>query len=285
MPVRPPGPEIPPFLDPQSAVARKKNKQQQASSAESVVAKVRAGGGGGGGLTRAKVVEGIKSLGSVLLIFFALRIFLVEAYRIPSPSMVPTLLVGDWLFVNKLRFGPHIPFTNINLPGYAEPARGDVIVFESPTQVDQPWDPNPTLVKRMVAIGGDTVHMRDGVFHLNGVAQRQGFASTNPVGDGTEVNPLYEWQRQHQVTGSRFGPPPAQSTHDNWGPLIVPAGHYLMLGDNRYNSKDGRYWGPVPRANIRGRPLFVYYSWDADSDRPLPFLTDIRWRRLLHWIE
>ena len=280
----PPWPEIPPFLDPKSAVARKKTKQQKASSAESVVAKVRAGGGGSG-LSRAKIVEWIKSLGSVLLIFFALRIFLVEAYRIPSPSMVPTLLVGDWLFVNKLRFGPHIPFTNINLPGYAEPQRGDVIVFESPTQVDQPWDPTPTLVKRMVAIGGDTVHMRDGVFHLNGVAQRQGFASTNPVGDGTEVNPLYEWQKQHQITGSRFGPPPAQSTHDNWGPLIVPAGHYLMLGDNRYNSKDGRYWGPVPRANIRGRPLFVYYSWDADSDRPLPFLTDIRWRRLLHWIE
>lgn len=266
-------------------MARKKNKAKQASSAESVVAKVRAGGGGTGGTLRTKAIELVKSVGSVLIIFFAMRIFLVEAYRIPSGSMEPTLLIGDWLFVNKLRFGPHIPFTSINLPGYAEPARGDVIVFESPTQIDQPWDPNPTLVKRMVAVGGDTVYMRDGVFHLNGVAQRQGFASNNPVGNGAEVNPLYEWQRAHQITGSRFGPPPAEITHDNWGPLIVPAAHYLMLGDSRYNSKDGRYWGPVPRANIRGRPLFVYYSWETESDRVLPFLTDIRWRRLGHWIE
>lgn len=263
-------------------MARKKKNAARPSS-ESVVAQVR-GGGGGKGLG-GSIIEGIKSVGSVLVVFFVLRIFLVEAYRIPSGSMEPTLLVGDWLFVNKLRFGPHIPFTSINLPGYAEPQRGDVVVFESPPQVDQPEDPTPILVKRMVAIGGDTVFMRDGVFHLNGVAQRQGFAASNPVGDGSEVNPLYAWQHQHEIQGSRFGAPPAQPTHDNWGPLIVPAGHFLMLGDNRYNSKDSRYWGPVPRANVRGRPLFVYYSYDAESERPLAFLTAIRWGRLLHWIE
>jgi signal peptidase I len=264
-------------------VARKK-KNSPASSSESVVAQVR-GGKSGGPSFLAKGVELAKSFGSVLVVFFVLRIFLVEAYRIPSGSMEPTLLIGDWLFVNKLRFGPHIPFTSINLPGYADPQRGDVIVFESPTQIDQPWDPNPILVKRMVAIGGDTVYMRNGVFHLNGVAQRQGFASNNPVGDGSEVNPLFAWQKSAEIANSRFGPPPATPTHDNWGPLIVPAGQYLMLGDNRYNSKDGRYWGPVPRANIRGRPLFVYYSYDAESDRALPAITDIRWRRLGHWIE
>ncbi len=265
-------------------MARKK-KSPKAPSSESVVAQVRSGGSGASATLRSKAIEFIKSVGSVLIVFFCLRIFLVEAYRIPSGSMEPTLLIGDWLFVNKLRFGPHIPFTKINLPGYAEPERGDVVVFESPPQIDQPWDATPTLVKRLVAVGGDTVYMRDGLFHLNGVAQRQGFASNNPVGDGTEVNPLYAWQKAAEITGSRFGPPPASPTHDNWGPLIVPAGHYLMLGDNRYNSKDGRYWGPVPRANIRGRPLFVYYSWDAESDRALPFLTDIRWRRIGHWIE
>ena len=264
-------------------MARKKSKPKRPSS-ESVVAQVRAGGGGRS-ITREKFVEGIKSLGSVLLVFFFLRIFLVEAYRIPSGSMEPTLLIGDWLFVNKLRFGPHIPFTNINLPGYAEPQRGDVVVLESPTQIDQPWDPNPILVKRCVAVGGDTVSMRDGIFQLNGVAQRQGFASNNPVGDGTEINPLYAWQKSFEITGSRFGPPPAQPTHDNWGPLVIPPAHFMMLGDSRYNSKDSRYWGLVPRANVRGRPLFVYYSWNADSDRALPFVTDIRWRRLGHWIE
>lgn len=263
-------------------MARKK-KSQKPSTSESVVAQVRRGGGGGS-ITH-RVVEFLKSIGSVLVVFFVLRIFLVEAYRIPSGSMEPTLLIGDWLFVNKLRFGPHLPFTDINLPGYADPQRGDVVVFESPTQIDQPWDPNPILVKRLIGIAGDTVFMRDGVAHVNGLAVRQGFASNNPVGDGTEVNPLFVWQKAVELKSSRFGPPPATATHDNWGPLLIPPGHFLMLGDNRYNSKDGRYWGLVPRANIRGRPLFVYYSYNGESDRALPFVTDIRWGRLGHWIE
>jgi signal peptidase I len=83
------------------------------------------------------------------------------------------------------------------------------------------------------------------------------------------------------LAGSRFGEPASIITLDDWGPLVVPAGHLFMLGDNRYDSKDGRYWGFVPRANVRGRPVFVYYSYHADdSDRPLPFITDIRWSRI-----
>ena len=233
------------------------------------------------------VLSFIKGWGPPILIFLVFRTFLVEAYRIPSGSMIPTMLIGDWLFVNKLRFGPVIPFTKLKLPSYAEPGRGDVVVFVSPNQIDQPDDPNPVLVKRLVAIGGDTVYMRAGVFHLNGLAQRQGYAAShNPVGDPNEVNPLYEWQHRFVVKGTRFGAPPAQPTHDHWGPLVVPPGFFMMLGDNRYQSKDGRYWGLVPRANIYGRPLFVYYSYNGDdSDRPLPFLTDIRWSRIGHWIE
>ncbi|MBI2797373.1 MAG: signal peptidase I [Gemmatimonadetes bacterium] len=236
---------------------------------------------------RHHLVALVKGWGPPILIFLFFRTFLIEAYRIPSGSMIPTMLVGDWLFVNKLRFGPVIPFTSIKLPSYAEPERGNVVVFVSPPQVDQPDDPTPVLVKRLVAIGGDTVYMRDGVFHLNGAAQRQGYAAShNPVGDPSEVHPLYEWQHRFEVKGTRFGAPPAQPTHDNWGPLVIPPGYFMMLGDNRYQSKDSRYWGLVPRANIYGRPLFVYYSYNGDdSDRPLPFLTDIRWGRIGHWIE
>ena len=109
-----------------------------------------------------------------------MRAFLVEAFRIPSGSMIPTLLVGDWLFVNKLRYGPHVPFTDsTSLPGYAEPQRGDVVVFESPYQQDEAdrgADPTPTLVKRLVGMPGDTLHMRAGLLHVNGVAQRHGYA-------------------------------------------------------------------------------------------------------------
>ena len=99
------------------------------------------------------------------------------------------------------------------------------------------------------------------------------------------MDPLFEWQHRYELKQSRFGAAPAQPTHDNWGPLVVPANHYFMMGDSRYNSKDSRYWGFVPRENIRGEPMFVYYAYNADdSDRPLPFITDIRWSRIGHWI-
>ena len=223
--------------------------------------------------------------------FLVFRMFLLEAYRIPSGSMIPTLLVGDWLFVNKLVYGPNVtlgvPFTQIghdfgNLPGYAEPQRGDIVVFRSPDQVDQPEDPNPTLVKRCVAVAGDTIWMRGGLLYVNGMPQKQGYpASENLKGDGTFSHPLFEWQKPFELHGGSMGEPPAQPALDDWGPLVVPAKHLFMLGDNRYNSKDGRYWGFVPRENVRGRPLFVYYSYRADeSDRPLPFITDIRWGRI-----
>lgn len=229
--------------------------------------------------------ENLKGILGTVAIFLFIRIFFFEAYRIPSPSMVPAMLVGDWLFVNKLVYGPHIPFTNINLPGYAEPKRYDISVFVSPTQVDQPWDPNPTLVKRLVGLPGDTLYMRDAKLFVDGIEQRQGYGAESDPGDPNETSPLFEWQAQYALKTSRFGPAPTLPTHDNWGPIVIPAGHYFMMGDNRYNSKDSRYWGIVPRENFRGRPLFVYYSWDAESTRPLAFITQIRWGRIGHWIK
>lgn len=232
--------------------------------------------------SRSAAWENVKAIAATLAIFLVVRTFFLEAYRIPSGSMIPALLVGDWLFVNKLVYGPHVPFTDVNLPGYREPQRGDVVVFVSPPQADQPEDPTPTLVKRCVAVAGDTVAMRGGVFQLNGVPRPQGGeAAANQRGDGGFSHPLFAWQQPFALHGSRFGEPPVSPTLDDWGPLVVPAGHLFMLGDNRYDSKDGRYWGFVPRENVRGRPLLVYYSYNADdSDRALPFLTDIRWRRL-----
>jgi signal peptidase I len=196
--------------------------------------------------------------------------------------MIPSLLVGDWLFVNKLVYGPHVPFTDVNLPGYAEPQRQEVVVFESPFQADEAargLDPQPTLVKRLVGVPGDTLHMRDALLYVNGVPQPQGYgAAGNPKGDPNETSELFAWQQPYALTQSRFGAAPASPTHDSWGPLVVPPGHFFMLGDNRYNSKDSRYWGLVPRKNVRGRPIFVYYSYNADqSTRALPFLTDVRW--------
>ncbi len=239
----------------------------------------------------AKVLwENVKSLAGAVLIYLVIKTILMEAFRIPSGSMIPTLLVGDWLFVNKLVYGPHVPFTRTNLPGYSDPKRGEVVVFVSPYQPDMAQageDPNPTLVKRLVGMPGDTLFMREGLLHVNGVPQRQGYAAaSNPKGNGNESSPLMEWQHTIELAGTRFGGPPKTPTLDHWGPLLIPQQHYFMMGDHRYASKDSRFWGVVPRANVRGRPMFIYYTYvpSSDSDRPLSFITDIRWKRIGHWI-
>jgi signal peptidase I len=225
----------------------------------------------------------------VIAIFLGTRQLLAEAFRIPSGSMEPTLLVGDWLFVNKLRFGPHIPFTNHSLPGYASPERGDVTVFISPPQVEpiriSPDQVTPTLVKRIVGVAGDTLLMRHGQLTVNGsvVPSPNSFVLPDAVAD--EPQAIFAWQHQIEIRGSRFGPPvPAPSLHE-WGPVIVPTGTFFMMGDNRDDSVDSRYYGPVPRANLRGTPMFVYYSYDPERGVDyIRAVTAIRWRRLGHWI-
>jgi len=148
--------------------------------------------------------ENFKALLSALLFFIFLRTFIVEAYRIPSGSMIPTLLVGDWLFVNKLVYGPHIPFTDKNLPGYRDPQRNDVVVFRSPTQIDQPWDPNPTLVKRLVGMPGDTLFMRRAMLYVNGRPQPLPFQPPPSNQAFDSVDPLFDWQKPVGLKTSRF---------------------------------------------------------------------------------
>jgi signal peptidase I len=225
----------------------------------------------------------------VLAIFLGTRQLLAEAFRIPSGSMEPTLLVGDWLFVNKLRFGPHIPFTSHSLPGYATPKRGDVTVFVSPPQDESirisPDQVTPTLVKRIVGVAGDTLVMRHGQLTVNGSAVPSPSAFVLPDAVADEPQAIFAWQHQIEVRGSRFGSPvPAPSLHE-WGPLVVPSGTFFMMGDNRDNSVDSRYYGPVPRANLRGTPTFVYYSYDPEEGLDyFRAVTAIRWRRLGTWI-
>ena len=267
-----------------------KKKSADRPRKENVVAAAR-GRGAKPWYSPRRLWELTKSVAGTLAIFLFLRTFFIEAYRIPSGSMIPSLLIGDWLFVNKLIYGPHVPFTSYNLPGYAEPRRGDIVVFESPYQPDEAelnHDATPTLVKRLIGMPGDTLYMREGVVYVNGIAQRQGYTSPEQEkGDPNLTDPLFDWQKKFGLAASRFGAAPAQPTHDNWGPFVVPDGHLWMMGDNRYASKDSRYWGFVPRKNVRGRPLFVYYSYvpGDESDRPVSWITDIRWTRIGHWIK
>ena len=264
--------------------------KKRSTASGNVVAQARAGGKTQPPLGK-RVWENIKSFGGAVLIYLVIKTLFMEAFRIPSGSMIPTLLIGDWLFVNKMIYGPHIPFTRSNLPGYADPNRGHVVVFESPYQPDMAAagdDPTPTLVKRLVGMPGDTLYMRQGLLYVNGLPQRQGYAAAaNPKGDPNEASPLMDWQHKIELAGTRFGGPPRTPTLDSWGPLLIPKGTYFMMGDNRYASKDSRYWGVVPRANVRGRPMFIYYSYvpAGESDRPLSFITDIRWSRIGHRVK
>jgi signal peptidase I len=211
-----------------------------------------------------------RELAIAAAIFFTIKIFLLEAFRIPSGSMEPTMLVGDFLFVNKLVYGPHLPLIDVNLPGYADPKRSEIAVYRSPDARDG----NPTVVKRILGLPGDTLYMRAGLLHVSGTPENPTYVNPSPARPGAdESHPDFAWQKQFEVHGSRFGEPPTEPTHDNWGPVVVPSEHFFSLGDNRYNSKDARYYGFVPYENLRGRPLFIYLSIDFDAWR-------VRWGRI-----
>jgi signal peptidase I len=174
-----------------------------------------------------------------------LRAFVIQAFRIPSESMYDTLLKGDFLFVNKFEYGPKIPFTDIRLPGLRHPRRGDVIVFQFPQ------NPSQDFIKRLIATEGQTVQVKD----------------KRVLVDGVELTEPYVKHSDPEIR------PPGYDFRDNFGPLTVPKGSLFMMGDNRDNSNDSRYWGVVDMGLVKGRAMFLYWSWDGDRRWP-------RWKRL-----
>jgi signal peptidase I len=207
-----------------------------------------------------------------VVLFFGIKTFLVEAFKIPSGSMERTLLVGDFLLVNKVVYGAELPLVSKRLPGLRRPTRGDVIVFEWPK------DRTKNFVKRLVGMPGDTLAMRDGILIRNGVALAEPYVSHSDP----EADPVWEefrWQSNFLVktAGAAIAYHPSRN---NWGPLVVPPAEYFVLGDNRDNSLDSRYWGFVPDSLLRGRPEVVYFSFAPDSLHDFAWLTHVRWTRL-----
>ena len=215
-----------------------------------------------------------KSIVVALVVWFFLRTFLVEAFRIPSGSMENTLLIGDFLFVNKALYGAEVPVIHKRLPAVREPRRDDILVFDSVEEEGL------KVVKRLIGMPGDTLSMENGELFRNGQRVNEPYAlHSDPTRseDPIQRAKMREWQLPHLV---HRDPSSYQPDLQEWGPIVVPPDSFFMMGDNRDSSYDGRYWGFLPRKNVRGRPLVVYFSYDPSSWRAIPFLTAVRWGRL-----
>ncbi|MBU1002647.1 MAG: signal peptidase I [Proteobacteria bacterium] len=182
----------------------------------------------------------VEALIFALLLALFIRSFVVQAFKIPSGSMLQTLQIGDHLLVNKFLYGIKVPFTDITLFSVSDPEFGDVIVFEYPK------DPSKDYIKRVIGLPGDTIEVVDNHLVRNGEAVDEPYLSGLPP-----RNPMVR-------------------TH--FGPVTVPEGNYFMMGDNRNNSMDSRYWGFVGREAIVGKAWRIYWSWAT--------LMDIRWSRI-----
>ncbi|MGD8278946.1 MAG: signal peptidase I [Gemmatimonadota bacterium] len=214
--------------------------------------------------------EWTKSLAMGFVLFLILRTFVIQTFTITSGSMEGTLLVGDFLVLSKSAYGAMIPGTDVTLPGYSEPHRGDVVVFRGH---HEPID----LVKRLIGLPGDTLSMRDATLFINGIAQVEPYVKhIDPASDG--YMDWMAWQSDFLAPGVDRGS--YRPTRDNWGPIVVPPERYFMMGDNRDESLDSRYWGFVEPSWIKGRAVFLYFSYDRDVLRGVPFVSHVRWSRI-----
>ncbi|MFQ5582397.1 MAG: signal peptidase I [Mariprofundaceae bacterium] len=197
--------------------------------------------------------EWLESLIVIALIAIVIRSFIVAPFKIPSSSMVPTLEVGDYIFVLRYSYGFRIPLTNIQL--MAEPARrGDIAVF------DYPEDRSKDYIKRIVGIAGDEIRYQDNKLYVNGKQMPltdQGKRAYFLADGSVDVSNLFE-ERLFDVTHEVL----RKETSIRDGVWKVPAGHYFVLGDNRNNSRDSRFWGFVPQSYLVGRAVIVWWSWD-----------------------
>jgi signal peptidase I len=247
--------------------------------------------------------EAVASICGVLVVGLFILTFIAQNFVIPSGSMEKTLLVGDHLVVDRVTLAPAAHW--MPLVHYREPRRNDIIVFIKPSPEPEPdSDGKPQylfLVKRCIGIPGDHIHLRNGIVIINGVAQSQPHAQPTTPDNHTdfldEFPSIPPWPQPGGATESWAVDFP---NHIVNGDLVVPPGMYFMMGDNRHDSLDSRYWGFVPRANIIGRPLFNYWSFkssEAEYDQTglrsdvsrmarvaLHFFSDTRWSRTFHLI-
>lgn len=203
-----------------------------------------------------RVVEYARSFFPIFLIVLVLRSFVAEPFRIPSGSMMPTLLVGDFILVNKFGYGIRLPVADVKIIGVGEPERGDVIVFRSPENPETPF------IKRVVGLPGDKIAYYNKVLYVNGEAQEQVILGEY-AGSGSGMSMTGASLRIEQLNGhvhEILVQPGA--TWSPEGEMTVPEDHYFVLGDNRDNSRDSRFWGTVPNELLIGKAFMIWMSWD-----------------------
>ncbi len=211
-------------------------------------------------------VELSRSFFPVILAVLVIRSFIVEPFRIPSGSMLPTLHIGDFILVNKFAYGLRLPVLNTKILSAGTPQRGDVIVFRYPddTKID--------FIKRVVGVPGDTVSYHDRVVYINGVAQKQDYIGTY-IGQGAEASMTgasVEMEHLGKVNHKILLLPNGDMRDFKY---TIPSGHYFVMGDNRDNSRDSRYWGTVPDSDLVGKAFLIWMNWD-------PEVSHITWSRI-----
>jgi len=213
------------------------------------------------------LVEYSRSFFPVLFGVLMIRSFLAEPFRIPSSSMMPTLLIGDFILVNKFAYGLRLPVLNTKLVDMDEPKRGDVVVFRYPGA--GPEDPSKGVdyIKRVVGLPGDEITYRDKIVYVNGVVVAQDdLGSYVGIGQGRDMTGAkLKLERLPGADHQILVKPMPNYVPVREGTWRVEPGHYFVLGDNRDNSQDSRYWGFVPEANLVGRAMLIWMNWDGKN--------------------
>ncbi|PIE71695.1 MAG: signal peptidase I [Deltaproteobacteria bacterium] len=195
---------------------------------------------------KGKIRENVEAILIAIVLALFIRTFIVQAFKIPSGSMKETLLIGDHILVNKFIYGIKIPFADKILVPLSNPKRDDIIVFKYPE------DPKKDFIKRVIGLPGDVIEIRNKQLIINGNVQE---------------TPSYAVYKDNKVIPAVF------STRDNFGPFTVPEASLFVMGDNRDNSHDSRFWGVVPRRSVKGKAFMIYWSWNSEAKW-------VRWKRI-----
>ena len=233
--------------------------------------------------TKSKLRQNIEALAFAILLALIIRTFVFQPFKIPSGSMIPTLLVGDHLLVNKFIYGTRIPFTDIEIFPIEKIKRGDVIVFTYPNNERDPSKNGLYYIKRVVGLPGDEIDLNGRNLYINGGKVPIEYEGTYSDKRNTEQFDEYRedlFGEEHTVI---FRKGKENTNRGSYIPVTkVPEGSVFVMGDNRDNSQDSRFWGFVPMENIAGRAFIIHWSWDfANPD----ILNKIRWDRILSGID